>query len=359
MEEIINLTQDLIRFKTMRSKPKEIERCTEFIEYYLKNCGIAYKRLDHHISPSIMVVPESGFAPILLMTHIDVVDASDELFTPFEKDGKLYGRGSLDDKYAVALSLVLLNKHFKQLRKHGKSQDNLPFGILITSDEEIGGFNGANKALQKIKTDFCIVLDGGSLEKIVVKEKGNARLKLVSRVKAAHGARPWLCENAMEKLIDDYIKLRTYFIRSVQQHWHRSINIRSIHAGKSHHQVPGYAEAVLDIRYTETDNLEELIGKIQQELHSKVMVEAVKPLFDEGPSLHLDLLLDISKNTSIGFQDGSNDAGFLSKYGIKGIIWGADGDQSQHSITEHVNIESVYALYHILNEFMKNKPSSA
>jgi succinyl-diaminopimelate desuccinylase len=89
------------------------------------------------------------------------------------------------------------------------------------------------------------------------------------------------------------------------------------------------------------------------------MVEAVKPLFDESPSLHLDLLLDISKTTSIGFQDGSNDAGFLSKYGIKGIIWGADGDQSQHSLTEHVNIKSVYALYHILNEFMKNNPSSA
>ncbi len=353
MEEIINLTKDLIRFKTMRSKPKEIERCTEFIEYYLKNCGVEYKRLDHQISPSILVVPQSGFAPILLMTHIDVVDAPDELFNPFEKDGKLYGRGSIDDKYAVALSLVLLNKHFKQLRKHGKSQDNLPFGILITSDEEIGGFNGAKKALQEIKTDFCIVLDGGSVEKIVVKEKGSARLKLVSRVKAARGARPWLCENAIEKLIDDYVKLRTYFMRSVPQHWHRSINIKSIHAGKSHHQVPGYAEAVLDIRYTETDNLEELINKMQQELQSKLMVEAVEPLFDEGPSLHLDLLLDISKNTSIGFQDGSNDAGFLSKYGIKGIIWGADGDQSQHSLTEHVNIESVYTLYRILNEFVK------
>lgn len=358
MEEIINLTKDLIRFKTIRSKPKEIERCTEFIEYYIKNCGVSYKRLDRQLSPSIMVVPQSGFAPILLMTHIDVVDAPDDLFIPFEEDGKLYGRGSFDDKYAVALSLVLLKKHVKQLRKHGKGQNNLPFGLLITSDEEIGGFNGANKALQGIKTDFCIVLDGGSFEKIVVKEKGSARLKLVSRVKPAHGTRPWLCENAVEKLVDDYIKLRTTFVRSVQQHWHRSINIISIHTGKLHHQVPGYAEAVLDIRYTETDNLEELISKMQPELHSKLMVEAVEPIFDEGPSLHLDQLLDISKNTSIGFQEGSNDAGFLSNYGIKGIIWGADGDQSQHSLSEHVNIESVYALYHILNEFIKNNPSS-
>jgi succinyl-diaminopimelate desuccinylase len=305
-----------------------------------------------------MVAPQSGFAPILLMTHIDVVDAPDELFTPFEKDGKLYGRGSLDDKYAVALSLVLLNKYVKQLREHGKGQDNLPFGILITSDEEIGGFNGANKALQEIKTDFCIVLDGGNLDKIVVREKGSARLKLVSRVKAAQGSRPWLRENAIEQLIDDYVKLRTYFIRSVRQHWHRSINIRSIHAEKSHHQVPEYAEAELDVLYTETDNIEELINRMKQELNSMLMIEAVEPIFDEGPSLHLDLLLDISKNTSIGFQDGSNDAGFLTKYGIKGIIWGANGDQSQHSLTEHVDIESVYALYHILNEFIKNNPSS-
>jgi succinyl-diaminopimelate desuccinylase len=36
MQEIITLTKDLIRFKTMHSRPDEIQRCASFIETYLK-----------------------------------------------------------------------------------------------------------------------------------------------------------------------------------------------------------------------------------------------------------------------------------------------------------------------------------
>jgi succinyl-diaminopimelate desuccinylase len=356
MEQIIPLTKDLIRFKSMHSNPMEIRRCVTFIENFLKTNEIEYRLLDHPKVPSIIVAPPSDFVPVLLMSHIDVVDSPDERFVPVEKNQRLYGRGSLDDKYAVALSLVLLKKHLKRLRNQGKRPDDLPFGILITSDEEIGGFNGAKKALQKIKTDFCIVLDGGNVEKIVVKEKGLLRLKLISKGKAANDPRPWWGENALEKLMDDYIKIRTYFVRSAPEHWHRAVNISRIEAGKRFHRVPKYAEAVLDIRYTGNDNMEAFIAKMQKELHSTVVVENISPIFDEDPSSYLDLLLGTSKNTAVGFEDGSNDARFLSEYGIKGIIWGADGDQSQHSETEHVNIESVYTLYRILNAFIDQLP---
>ena len=356
MEQIIPLTKDLIRFKSMHSKPAEIRRCVTFIENFLKTHEIEYRLLDHPKVPSILVVPSSGFIPVLLMSHIDVVDSPDERFVPVEKDQRLYGRGSLDDKYAVALSLVLLKKHLKRLRKQGKRSDDLPFGILITSDEEIGGFNGAKKALQKIKTDFCIVLDGGSIEKIVVKEKGLLRLKLISKEKTANDPRLQHGENALEKLIDDYIQIRTFFVRSAPEHKHRAVNISHIEAGKRFHRVPKYAEAILDIHYTGNDNMEAFMAKMQKELHSTVVIDTITPIFDEGPSSYLDLLLTISKNTTVGFEDGSNDARFLSEYGINGIIWGADGDQSQHSETEHVNIESVYSLYRLLNAFIDQLP---
>ena len=58
------------------------------------------------------------------MSHIDVVDGADELFEPKVQDGKLYGRGSLDDKYAVALSLLLFRNHLQFLEKQGKTQRN-------------------------------------------------------------------------------------------------------------------------------------------------------------------------------------------------------------------------------------------
>ena len=82
MEEIITLTEDLIRFKTVPSQPAEIQRCVSFIEEYLKTCGAGYQRLDHAGIPSIIVMPQNNVAPILLMSHIDVVDGPDGLFAP-------------------------------------------------------------------------------------------------------------------------------------------------------------------------------------------------------------------------------------------------------------------------------------
>ncbi len=204
MQNILDLTKDLIRFRSMLSRPDEIIRCADFIERFLEDIGASCRRIDCDGVPSIAALPGPDFAPILLMSHIDVVDAPDQLFEPEEKDGKLYGRGSFDDKYAVALSMILFREHLYKARKEGRAQEDLSLGILITGDEEAGGHKGAREALKTIRTDFCIALDGGNVRKIVTKEKGVLRLKLISRGKAAHGSRPWLGENAIEKLFEDY-----------------------------------------------------------------------------------------------------------------------------------------------------------
>jgi succinyl-diaminopimelate desuccinylase len=353
MQEIINLTQDLIRFKTVRSQPDEIQRCVSFIEDYLKKCGASYRRLDHNNIPSIIVMPTNNFAPVVLMSHVDVVDASDDLFVPRLKDDTLYGRGSIDDKYAVALSLVLVQKYLHQLHAKGQNQDDLPFGVVITADEEIGGINGAREALQQIKAEFCIALDGGSLKKIVVKEKGIIRLKLTASGRSAHGARPWLGENAIENLIDDYQVLKKYFALNAPDFWQRTLNFSRIKGGNATNQVPDTAEALFDIRYTENDDMEKIFLEIQGKIKGELVVERKEPLFEGGDSPYLDLLLEIAKGIEVGFEHGASDARFLSAYGIKGIVWGADGDMSQHSDDEHVNIESVYQLYALLDALIQ------
>ena len=359
MIEIIDLTKDLVQFKTMHSKPDEIYRCAAFIEQYLNILDVTYRRLDYHNSPAILVLPQHGIAPLLLMSHIDVVDAPDKLFRPVMQGGKLYGRGCFDDKYAVALSLVLLKNNLQKLRKQGRGQKELPFGILITSDEEIGGFNGAKKILAGIQTDFCIVLDGGNIEKIVVKENGVARVKLMCRVKVNSENKPWQGRNAVEKLMDDINRWETYFVKSAPENPHRAVVRNHIHSEKSRHGVPEFAEACLEIRYTEADDLERMFNAMQKELHSDIILENVEPLFPGGESEHLKLLLEISKKTQIGFEDGANDSRFLSQFGIKGIVWGADGNCSQHTPNEHVNIESVYELYALLDAFIKRCESPA
>ncbi len=260
MKELIELTKSLIRYPSVQSRPNQIHACAGFIADYLKSSGIAFQRFEFNDIPSILVMPENCFAPVVLMSHFDVVDGPDSLFSPWEKNGCLYGRGSIDDKYAVALSLVLLKNHVERLNALGKSQNALPFGVLLTGDEEIGGANGAQKILHEFKTDFCIALDGGNLQKIVVREKGILRLKLISRGKTAHGARPWLGENAIERLIDDYLRIKNFFDVSTPDHWHRTLNFSIMHAGSVINQVPDYAEALFDIRFTEADDIDALVA---------------------------------------------------------------------------------------------------
>ena len=153
MQDLLDLTKELIRFKSMLSRPDEINRCADFIERFLKDIGASCRRIECDGVPSIAALPGADFAPILLMSHIDVVDAPDPLFEPAEKDGKLYGRGSIDDKYAVALSMILFREHLYKARKEGRAQKDLPLGILITGDEEAGGYKGAKEALDVLRVD--------------------------------------------------------------------------------------------------------------------------------------------------------------------------------------------------------------
>src|SRR5512143_814657 len=224
MTELVDLTKDLIRFKSMHARPEEIQACMGFMEKYLARHGVSYRRTEQNGIPTLLVLRPDGTAPVLLMSHVDVVDAPEELFAPRVENGKLFGRGSIDDKYAAALSLVLVVEQMEKLKARGKTQADLPCGLLISGDEEIGGHDGAQAALAQLKADFAIALDGGHLRKIVTKEKGIVRLKLVARGKAAHGARPWLGENAIEKLIADYFKVRAHFAATAPVHWHRTLN---------------------------------------------------------------------------------------------------------------------------------------
>ena len=352
MREVIQLIEDLIRFQTVHSDLAQIHACADFIEGYLQQAKIAVTREQHGDYPYLLVLPDGDYAPVLLMSHLDVVDGDAELFEPRIEGNRLYGRGSIDDKYAVALSLVLLRQFVERNRRLGQEASRVPFGILITSDEEIGGKQGALEALKTLQTDFCIALDGGNLHKIVVKEKGILHLRLIATGTSAHAARPWRGENAIENLIQDYLKLKPYFELTAPDHWHRTMNFSRFQAGRSTNQVPDRAEAFFDIRYTENDDIDTLVAQMQASVDGKLIVEKKEPLFIGGQSPYLDLLLQTCPETRTGSEHGASDARHLSKFGIPGIVWGAEGEMSQHTAGEYILIDSVEALYHKLSAFM-------
>jgi succinyl-diaminopimelate desuccinylase len=352
LTEIVELTKALIRFKSVSADTAQVGACADFICSYLDRHRITYLRRTHNGVPSIAALPADTFAGVLLMAHFDVVAGPDPLFEPVERNGRLYGRGSIDDKYAVALSLVLLKNHLVRLRDQGRDQTGLPFGILLTGDEEVGGYNGAKHALEHIRTDFCIALDGGAPERIVIREKGILRLRLTTRGKAAHGARPWLGINAIEQLVADYQQIKSFFEQQTPDHWHRTLNWGMVRAGRAVNQVPDEAEALLDIRYTEKDDPAALVEQMRRRISGTLEIMELEPLFISGDAPQLARLKEAAPAARTVFEHGASDARFLSVRDVPGVVWGADGEMSQHGDDEHVVIDSIERLYRSLEAFL-------
>jgi len=107
----------------------------------------------------------AGRKPILLLAHLDVVDAKREdwSFDPFtflEKDGFFYGRGTSDDK-AMAAQFVA---NLIRLKQEGFTADRDVI-LALTADEEGGTFNGVDWLVKNhkdlIDAEFAVNEGGG------------------------------------------------------------------------------------------------------------------------------------------------------------------------------------------------------
>ena len=352
--ELIDLIKKLIRIPSTQSRPDQIKKCDQWIQSWLTNRDIHYTSVLHNEVPSLLILPSKNYTPVLLMSHFDVVEAENpDLFDPLERNGKLYGRGAIDDKYGIALSLTLFDNHLRQLAKYGKGQEAMQFGLLLTGDEEIGGANGTAKAIDHFSTDFFITLDGGSPNLIVTKEKGILLLELTADGIAAHAARPWLGQNAFDILASDYLRIQELFKDEEQDHWNKTVSLTQCSAGTSStNMVPGSARALLDIRYTEQDDPDEIVENIRKNVVSHVHVKAKEPVFSSGKSPYLDSLMSHASNAITGREHGASDARYLASRGIPGIIWGAEGEMSQHTEDEHLVISSLFDIYGQLDRFL-------
>jgi acetylornithine deacetylase/succinyl-diaminopimelate desuccinylase-like protein len=108
----------------------------------------------------------SGKKPILLMAHMDVVEAKPEDWSPgldpfkfVEKDGYYYGRGTSDIKEGVSAVTTALLK-----LRAGGFKPTRDIVVLFTGDEETSG-NGARLAATDWRkwtdADFALNSDGG------------------------------------------------------------------------------------------------------------------------------------------------------------------------------------------------------
>jgi acetylornithine deacetylase/succinyl-diaminopimelate desuccinylase-like protein len=160
----------------------------------------------------------TGMKPILLMAHLDVVDArredwSTDPYVMIEKDGFYYGRGTSDNKAGAAMLVA----NFIRYRREGFVPDR-DLIIVLTADEETSGRSiewlvQEHRAL--VDAEFALNTDGGGGDyrdgkplrfNLQAAEKVYQSFTLEVRNRGGHSSRP-VPDNAIYQLAEGLVRI--------------------------------------------------------------------------------------------------------------------------------------------------------
>ncbi|MBI4053356.1 MAG: M20/M25/M40 family metallo-hydrolase [Candidatus Diapherotrites archaeon] len=349
----VELAKKLIAFKTVTGQNAQIKKCLSFCKAYLGS-GFYFRTFSFNGVESLYACTGKTLAPkLLVIGHVDVVPAEPEQFKAFVKGGRLFGRGSSDMKGQAACCL-------NALRNAGKAKS---VALLLTSDEETSGENGAKRLAKILKPEFVLSVDI-SHAAIVTKQKGVIRLVVSAKGKACHGSQPWLGENAIESLLLAFPRIKKLFKKtSVKgENWFPTLNLGIFSGGEAANKVPDKASMTLDIRYTENDNPHEIVQKIRGAL--KPLKGVNVSVFRFTPNLSIDeaderlLLLkkifekNVGKKASFAKEHGAGDQRFFSARDFPVAVFGFDG-KNLHGKDEFASIASMKKFEKTLSEFVE------
>jgi acetylornithine deacetylase/succinyl-diaminopimelate desuccinylase-like protein len=276
------------------------------------------------------------------------------------KDKKIFGRGVYDMKFAIACYLQLLKDLRQNLKKYN-------FGVMITTDEEIGGFNGTKKILENGYRGRLIFLpDGGGDWNFEEKAKGFLHLLIEAKGKSIHGSKPWDGENAIETIFEFLKEIKEKFPKEYckdNNHWHETINIGKIEGGRATNQVPDFARAWVDIRFPPEVNIKKIKSilslaknKFKNKIKITELVFGAPHIVDKNnKAIKIFSKIALEKfniRTNFVLSHGSSDARFFAQYKIPVILIKPRGG-AHHSENEWLDKEDLYKFYIVLKEFVQ------
>ncbi len=363
--DLFKTVETLVKFKTETGSAEEIDKCLAYIASCFDGTdAVVQIERFKDASPVIFIRNNHDMMQdALVLGHIDVVRADDKMFVPYIDDGKMFGRGTLDMKSFAAVAIhsmlyVLQNK--------------LPvkFGIILSTDEEKGS-KSTHAFMQRFpQLNVKVVLDndvGGDITKIINKCKNPVFVKLIAEGKQAHGSTPWEGIDANELLMRSLANLRQFFPYydlkngEPKNTWVDTMHAALIKGGEVSNIIAGYAEALLDVRLTETSTLEQLEMKLQNACVEGVTYKIVSSSTPVVMSETNPLILEYKKlaekilGTSIEFQQigGATDARLFAEKGATVIMHSGTGE-GMHADGEYVVMKSVEDLAEIQIEYLKS-----
>ena len=223
-DELVALTQDLVRIPTTNPPGDHYEACARFLGERLARRGFAVEYVraagapgDSDAHPRVNVIarfeaPEAGEC-VHFNGHIDVVEAGSGWSTdPFGaelREGRIYGRGSCDMKGGIAASVIAC----EALLESGWPLRGA-LEISGTVDEESGGFAGVGYLAERgyfspPRVHQVIIPEPLGVDRICLGHRGVWWGEVETRGRIAHGSMPFLGDSAIQHMAAFVHRLET------------------------------------------------------------------------------------------------------------------------------------------------------
>ncbi len=373
-DEIINFHQDIIKIPS-ENPPGKYKEISKVIQKKYEELGLTTISKRNNV---IGTYGNSEHPSLILYGHMDTVPAYDgwskDPFGAEILDGKIYGRGSCDDKSCVTAAIFALQSLLNlKIKINGK------LSLLATIDEETGGFNGTKYMLDKglVSGDACLLGDGrGSFPAAYT--GGFLLVTFLIKGKTAHALsfpdiplyrNEYSGVNAIQKMVrilNFLTQLQAEFLNNETKYpnfpGHPSkvstVNIAKIEGGDKLSAVPDKCLLYCIINTIPEQDVESIKTRILE------FIEASK---QEDPELNINIQFTMSfepfiSNTNLKFANSvqktlktiygeerefklfqsANDGHFFHEHGIETILMGTGSHECNvHSPDEFVKIDDL------------------
>lgn len=330
----IHFLRELVRIPSVNTDisgdPEAERKLAEYVEKEAKAMGLASRRLPvsgRGFNLLVEHVVSKDLPWVLLYAHMDTVSAEGMTVDPFGgdvKDGRLYGRGSLDDKGSIASALYAL----KEYAASGTKPNNA--GLLLVVDEEVshaGAGAFVENQLPSLGYRPIGIVVGEPTDFVpYVAHNGLMHWRITVKGLAAHASMPEMGRSAItgmvkvvEALERDYIPALT---ASDPLCGKAKCSINKIEGGTSANIIPATCSITVDRRVSPSERWEDVLPAVERVLDVLRRANPGWEIAQEAPRVHPSLQYDPKDPFISGVLSSLKDSGLPAE--PKGAPFGTD-----------------------------------
>ena len=375
MHGLEQLLSDLVRIPSPNPSG-DTREIAAFIVEWLANTSAEIQTLAPPEKPeaeSIVATIGEGSPVIMLHAHIDTVpiaaeEAKNWSTNPYEptvKNGRLYGKGSIDDKAPLA-AMMWAFKKISGARMQGT------LVLVAAAEEETGGQLGTRWLADKGHLPPCdfIVVGEQTDSRIALAHKGVMRATITTSGKSVHATNPDRGINAITAMARVTLALENYH-QELRERRHPLVgnptcNVGTIQGGSTANAVPDSCTIHIDRRMIPREDPEAVKKELRDVIASvdvaPASVEINEFLFSSWFDSSLDTpygqtFLETVRNHKdpgpIGYLPGSDAKHLMDLAKGDMVIFGPGSYEVAHAFDEYVELSALQECEEILSSFLE------